>query len=156
MTRKETAPLVIVVLIGLLLQVGLIFLDCIHSPSDTAVRYIEAYYKLDPAMAKWSCDDANVSDHIYDATAEAAERGFGKGYAKYALSHIETRTEYLDDTTAVVHLTAHRRLDINPLYAWVARLFRMGKTDEVDQSIVVKLENRHWRVCQSSSVPEAS
>lgn len=166
MTRNNIASLVIVVLIGLLLQVGLVFLDCTQSPSDSAVRYIKAYYKLSPSMAKYICDGSSeaacgnqsdayasskVSDHIYNATAEAAERGFGKGFAKYSLSHIETRTEYLDDATAVVHLTARRRLAINPLYTWVARLFRMGETREVDESIHVKLENGRWRVCLSSS-----
>ena len=87
---------------------------------------------------------------MYEAGEDAAERGFGKNYAKYTLSHIETRTEYLDDATALIHLTAHRRLAINPLYAYVARLFRIGDTYEVDESIQVKLEDGRWRVCQSS------
>jgi len=171
MTRKDFSTLAIVVLIGLILQVGLIALDCTHSPSDTAVSYAEAYYKLDPAMAKWLCDgtadascdnpsavcpNTTAADHIYNATANAAERGFGKGVAKYTLSHIETRTQYLDDTTAEVHLTARSRLAINPLYAWVARLFRMGETHEVEETIRVKLEDGSWRVCQSSALPETS
>jgi len=158
MTRKNFTSLAIVVLIGLLLQVGLIFLDCPHSPSNTAVQYAKAYHKLSPSEAKWICSSAcsKAADHIYEATSEAAERGFDQGYAKYALSHIETHTEYLDDTTAVVHLTAHRRLAINPLYVWVARLFRIGDSDEVDGTIRVRLEDGHWRVCRSASQFETS
>lgn len=154
MPRKDISSLVIVVLVGLLLQVGLIFLDGTTSPSKTAVRYAKAYYKLSPASSKWLCgnaSEASIGDHIYNATAEAAERGFGKVYAKYTLSHIETRTEYLDDTTAVVHLKAHRRRAINPFYVWVARLFSIGKVHEMDASILVKIEDGNWRVCHSSS-----
>jgi hypothetical protein len=166
MTRKDVSSLAIVVLIGLLLQVGLVFLDCTNSPSETAVRYARAYYNLSPSMAEWLCDGTSETscknrptdsagavamDHIYSTAAEAAERGFGKGYEKYTLSHIETRTDYIDDTTAVVHLTAHRRRAINPLYVWVARLFKIGEVHEVDASIHVKLEGGNWRVCRSSS-----
>lgn len=91
-----------------------------------------------------------VENYFYEAGTDAAERGFGKNYAKYSLSHIDTRTEYLDDATALVHLTGHRRLAINPLYAYVARLFRIGEPYEVDESIQVKLEDGRWRVCESS------
>lgn len=169
MTRKDAASLVIVVLFGLILQVGLIFLDCTNSPSDTAVNYLKAYYKLSPDMSEWlcggtcesscanksaACENSKVADHIHNAIAEVANRGFEKGYAKYTLSHIETRTEYLDDThtTAEVHLTAHRRLAINPLYVVVAKLFRIGETHEVDETIRVENKDGRWRVCQSSSL----
>lgn len=165
MTRKDVSSLAIVVLFGLLLQVGMIFLDCTNSPSDTAVRYATAYYKLSPSMVKWTCGDTSAAsctahtgtcarsaaaNHIYDATAEMAERGFAKGYARFTLSHIETRTEYLDDTTAEVHLTARTRRAVNPLYVWVGRLFRLGETHEVEKTIRVKLEDGNWKVCKSS------
>lgn len=171
MTRKDAAPLVIVVLFGLILQVGLVFLECTNSPSDTAVNYIKAYYSLNPDMSEWLCTDAGesscayksaalenseVSDHIYNITAEAAEGGFGKSYAKYTLSHIETHTEYLDNTTAVVHLTACRRRAINPLYVTVAKLFGIGETREVEATIRVELNDGLWRVCRSSSLLETS
>jgi hypothetical protein len=181
MTRKDVSSLVIVVLVGLVLQVGLIFLDCTNSPSDTAVNFIKAYYKLSPDMSKWLCNSAAGSscpkaaeatcpnksatcgnsmaaDHIYNATSEAAEGGFGKGYARYTLSHIKTHTKWLDDTytTAEVHLTAHSRRAINPLYVWVARLFSIGEPHEVDHTIQVKQINGRWLVCQSASLPETS
>jgi hypothetical protein len=94
--------------------------------------------------------NAAVDNYLYDARFDAAERGFGEDFAKYALYHVETRTEYLDDATAVVHLTAHSRLEINSIYAYVAWLFRIGDTYEVDASIRVKLEDGDWRVCMSS------
>jgi hypothetical protein len=170
MTRKEISSLVIVVFIGLLLQVGLIALDCTQAPYKTAVSYARARYALNPSMARYlcsgsgessctnessECHNAEVEDLIYNATLKAAERGFEKSIAKYTLSHIETHTEYLDDanTTAVVHLTATRRMAINPLYAFVARLFKMGNTYEVDESIrLKKLEDGQWRVCSSSAL----
>ena len=165
MTRKEISSLAIVVVIGLLLQVGFIALDCSQSPYKTAVSYMRARYGLSPSMTRYLCCDSNkscdadrsskwrnsgVEDFVYNTAAEAAERGFEKGVAKYALSHIETHTEYLDNTTAVVHLTATRRMAINPLYAFVARLFNIGKTNKVDESIRLRLTNGQWKVCGSS------
>ena len=166
MTRKEISSLAIVVLIGLLLQVGLIALDCNQTPYKTAVSYVEARYGLSPSMTQYLCSDSNESncpvqastnpqkeaeDFIYNATADAAQRGFEMGYAKYALSNIESHTEYLNDTTAVVHLTATCRKAINPLYTLVARLFRIGKTYEVDESVCLTLEDGQWRVCSESA-----
>jgi ferredoxin len=171
MTRKEISTLAIVVVFGLLLQVGLIALDCTQSPHDTAISYVEARFALNPSMAQYLCGNScgscnapvascpvsnkicpksDVNDHIYTTTANAAERGFEKSFAKYSLSHIETHTDYLDDTTAMVHLTATRRITTNPLYLYVANLFDLGKTYEVDEKILVKHANGKWRVCNSS------
>jgi hypothetical protein len=94
-----------------------------------------------------------VENYLYKAKQDAAERGFGENSAKYTLYHIETQTEQIDDTTALVHLTAQRRLEINPLFAYVGRLFRIGETYAVDASIRVKLEDGRWRVCDSSLLP---
>lgn len=117
--------------------------DCDKKPTKCA--------KADCGTAPVKCVNSVVEEYLYNAGADAAERGFNKNFAKYALSHIETRTEYLDDTTAMVHLTAHRRVSINPFYAYVAQLFRIGDTHEVDRNIrVVKLEDGRWRVCKSS------
>jgi hypothetical protein len=172
MTRKNIASLAIAVLIGIVIQAGFIALDCTNTPSDIAVSYAKAYYKLCPSMAQYlcgtssekccqnketcsknesaTCANTGVEDYIYNATADAAQRGFKKNFTKYTLYHIETHTEYLDDSTAVVHLTAHKRLSINPLYAYVARLFDIGDTYEVDEHIRVKHEGGSWRVCASS------
>ena len=166
MTRKEISSLALVVLVGLLLQVGLVALDRTQTPYKTAVAYVQARYGLNPSMARYLCSGSGEScgkneasqtccanganDFIHKATADAAERGFEKGFNKYTLSHIETHTKYLDDTTAMVHLTATRRMAINPLYAYVARLFSIGKTYEVDESVRLKLENGLWRVCNES------
>jgi hypothetical protein len=150
MTRKNISSLAITVLVGLILQIGLIFTECTDTPSKTAVSFVEAYYRLCPSMAEWLCDESAADDYLYEAAANAGERGFSKKLAKYSLSHIEAQTEYIDDTTAIVHLTAHRRLAINPLYAWVAWLFQMGKTYDVDEHFEVKLKDGQWRISESS------
>lgn len=205
MTRKNVNSLAIVVLIGLIVQVGFVLWDCKSTPADTAVSFARDYYRLSPSMAEWICGaspkaccksengakssecpkaastpdpekckktafgngaaDSSETDcceelarrvntavekYLYKARKDATERGFDENFAKYTLYHIETRTEYLDDATAVVHLTAHRRLQINPVYAYIGRLFRIGETDKVDASIRVKLEDGRWRVCPTS------
>jgi hypothetical protein len=94
-----------------------------------------------------------VDNYLYEAKEDAAERGFSENFAKYMLYHVETQTEYLDDASAVVHLTAHRRMEINPVFAYIAGIFRIGDTYPVDASIHVKRENGQWRVCESSLLP---
>ena len=157
MTRKNIISLAVIVLLGLLLQAGYVALDATQTPADAAVSYARAYYQLCPSMARYLCDSpsaantrAAVDEYIYATTAETAERGFGKNLAKYALSHIETRTEYQDKKNAVVYLTARRRVAINPVYAYVARLFRLGETFEVNARIQLQLKDGRWRVCDSS------
>ncbi len=150
MTRKNITSLVIVVLIGLLLEVGLIALDHSNTPSDAAVSFAKDYYELSPAMTDWLCDASSVDNYIYTSDTNAAERGYSSKCARYALSHIETKTEYLDHSDAVVHLTAHRRLDINPLYVYVAGIFKLGKTYDVDASFQLQYKDGRWRICKTS------
>jgi hypothetical protein len=152
MNSYTIKPLGTVVFFALLLQVGLISLEYAGSktPSKAVVSYARAYYKLDPAMADLLCDPQAADDYLYNAVRDAGERGFSKKFTRHALSHIETDTEYLDRTHAVVHLTAHRRISVNPVYAYIAGIFRMGNTHEVEESFQVRLEDGTWKVSDSS------
>ena len=95
MTRKNIVSLAIAVLIGIFLQAGFAALDCASTPSDVAVSYAKAYYKLCPSMARYlcgttsetcgknqsaACADTGVEEYIFNAAADAAQRGFGKNF----------------------------------------------------------------------------
>jgi hypothetical protein len=146
-----------VIVLGLVVQVMLLGLYAIPAPYKTAVAFTKAYYKLDPSMEAHMCadsrfeDDVNVTaQYIYEKSREAHARGFDKSYLKSQLYNIETHTTYASDTEATVAVSAVRRTAINPLFAWVAKLFRMGGSYPVEGSIEVVKENGRWRVCANS------
>jgi len=142
---------------GLVVQVMLIGLYAVPAPYKTAVAFTKAYYKLDPSMETYMCeesrfeDDINVTtQYIYDRTNEANARGYGKSFLKSQLYNIETHTTYASDTEATVAISAVRRTAINPLFAWVAKLFCIGGSHPVEGTIDVIKENGRWKVCANA------
>ena len=153
-SKNRIVPLALVVVFGVLLQVGLAFMDCKDTPYEAAVSFVRDYYKLDPAMADWMCTDSLTADdtdvvtaHIQRVTLDTSERGFGIGMGKYALFGVHTKTEYINDSEAMVHLTGTRRICIHPAFTFVARIFGIGDTYPVDETIRVIQEEGRWRVC---------
>ncbi len=151
---KRVILLSLTLILGLLLQVGFIAIDCKETPHGSVIAFAKAYYQLDPEMGRWICDnqlkagDENIVDkYIYQVKSSTAERGFSEKYTKYRLYHIKTETDYQDDASATVHLTGKRRMAINPLFAYVAGLFDLGNTYEVHESINVILKDGKWKVC---------
>lgn len=153
---QSYASIMAAVCIGILLQIILVWADCGQTPAKAAENFAKAYYQLDPSMGEYLClktSAANegkvVETYIRRVTAEAADRGLDPNTLKYVLSHIETFTRRIDDATAEVRITAKQRVSINPVYAQVARLFRMGETHTVDELVTVVQENGRWKVCGS-------
>lgn len=146
-----------VIALGLVLQVMLIGLDFMPAPYKTAVAFAKAYYKLDPSMETYLCedtrfeDDANVTaQYVYAKTRSANARGFDKSYLKSQLYNIETHTTYVSDTEATVTISAVRRTAINPVFAWVAKLFFIGGSYPVEGTIDVVKEDGRWKVCANT------
>ena len=146
-----------VIAIGLVFQVMLIGLYAVPAPYKTAVAFTKAYYKLDPAMETYLCEDSRTEDDInvtaqfiYDKTRSANTRGFDKSFLKSQLYGIETHTTYASDTEATVVISAVRRTAINPVFAWVAKLFFIGETYPVAGTIEVVKENGRWKVCANT------
>ena len=151
---KQIITLGLVLLLGLLLQVGFVLVDCKETPHGTAIAFAKAYHKLDPNMSQWICkeklnaDGINiVEQYLYEIKTKTATRGFDTCFAKYGLYHINTKTEHKNETEAVVHLSAHRRVAINPVFAYVAGVFGLGETSEIDQSLQVVFRDGRWKVC---------
>ena len=148
------AGIVLVLACGLLLQVLLVFADAIDTPNKAVVEFSKAYFKLDPSMTDRICkerlasQDIDIVDqYIYSVQKEAKERGFDTNFMKNTLYHIETETLSQDDTDATIRITGKRRVAINPAYPIVAKLFNIGATYDVDETIHVKKEDGKWKVC---------
>ncbi|MCG6909860.1 MAG: hypothetical protein LJE94_07010 [Deltaproteobacteria bacterium] len=146
-----------VIVLGIILQAMLIGLYAVPAPYKTAVAFTKAYYKLDPSMEDYLCQDSRLDDgvnvtaqYLYEKSSYAKSLGFDKSFLKSQLYHIETHTAFTSDTEATVTISAVRRTAINPVFAWVAKLFRIGGTYPVEGTIDVVKENGRWKVCAES------
>jgi hypothetical protein len=153
---SKYVPLLVVICIGIVVQLLLIPLDCINKPYKTAVAFTEAYFKIDPSMANYLCEDSKtvddidtVAQYLYDMTKQARDRGFDKRYLKSKLYHVMTHTTYLGDAEATVSISADRRTAINPVFAWVAKLFHIGETHPFQETLEIVKEDGKWKVCGS-------
>ena len=154
--RKYTGLMVAIVIGGVvqLLLLGLYFTGQ-NTPHHVAIAFTKAFYKLDPDMGDYLCEQFQgeseidpVDQFVHAATLEAQQEGFKAPWARSLLSHIETDTVYEGTDTANVTITAHRRKAINPVYYWVGKIFSLGQTHPVHASLHLVKENNQWKVCE--------
>ena len=88
-----------------------------------------------------------VSSFIERSKADTAKRGLSPAMAKSTLYHVKTQTVQQSDKEAAVHLTAYRRTAINSIFLFTAKLFDLGKTDHVKETIRMIKEDGRWKVC---------
>jgi hypothetical protein len=141
-----------VVFVAFILQLVLIVSDHHESPGKAAVEFSKAYFKLNRSMNERLCSDITgegdvVGDYLNRVADEARADGFDASWMKMALSHIETETEMLDDNTAEVQITCTRRRAANPVYGIVAKLFFLGETHKVKETLTLVKEDDRWKVC---------
>ena len=143
-----------VVVVALVLQVVLIIADRHDSPAKAAVEFSKAYFKQNECMADRLCSELTadvetdvVGDYINRVADEARSDGFQPGWMRMALSHIEVETEMLDEDTAEVHFTSRRMRSINPVYGLVSKIFFLGQTYDVAETLTVIKEEDGWKVC---------
>ena len=143
-----------VVVVALVLQVVLIIADRHDSPAKAAVEFSKAYFKQNECMADRLCSELTadeetdvVGDYINRVADEARSDGFQPGWMRMALSHIEVETEMLDENSAEVHFTSRRMRSINPVYGLVSKIFFLGQTYDVAETLTVIKEEDGWKVC---------
>ena len=143
-----------VVIGALVLQVGLIIADRHDSPGKAAVEFSKAYFKQNECMAYRLCSDIIadeeidvVNDYINRVADEARIDGFKPRWMRMALSHTEVEVEMLDENTAEVHLTSSSMRSINPVFGLVSKVFLLGESYEVDETLTVVKETDGWKVC---------
>ena len=143
-----------VIVIGIIIQVILIGADTMSTPSKTAIKFTRAYFNLDRSMAKYMCSEFATEEDV-DAAAEYINRiadeaktlGFSLNYMKSTLYAVHTDIISKSDSQAQVRITALRKRNINPIYTIVGKLFFIGETYEVDETLNVIKEGGHWKIC---------
>lgn len=143
-----------VVIVAFILQIGLVGADRHETPGTVAVDFSKAYFKLDADMADLLCSEMTenedtdvVDDYLKRVAAEAGAEGFDPSWKRMVLSHIELKTEMLDENMAKVHISCDRRRSINPVFGAVAKIFFLGDTYQVEETLSVVKEDDGWKVC---------
>ena len=143
-----------VVIVAFILQVALIFSDHHDSPGKAAVEFSEAYFKLSSSMNELLCSEITgdgksdvVDDYLNRMADEARANGFDSSWMKMALAHIETETQMLDENTAEVQIIGTRRRSVNPVFAIVAKIFFLGETHTIEETLNLVREDDRWKVC---------
>ncbi len=150
---NKLISLALVILIGIIVQVGLFQLDNRETPAKTAVKFTKAYFKLDKSMSKYLCkelakEDGAIADEFINREADKAiELGFNLQYMRSALYSIHTEVETVDGSKVTVRISAHRKRYINPIYTMIGNLFLIGETYDVDETINLIKEDGKWKVC---------
>ena len=151
---SKIVVLATVFFVALILQIVLIGADRHETPGTAAVAFSKAYFNLDAGMADLLCSQMAeeegadvVDDYLQRVAAGARAEGFQPSWRKMVLSHIEIQTEMVDENTAEVQIACERRRSINPVYAAVAKIFFLGDTYKVEETLTVVKEDDGWKVC---------
>ena len=143
-----------VIVVAFLLQIVLVAADHHESPGKAAVEFSKAYFKLNKDMEKRLCRDITedgesdvVSDYLYRVADQAKLEGYDVSWMKMALSHIETETQMVEENVAEVRINCSRRRAVNPVYALVAKIFSLGETHKVEETLTLVKEDDLWKVC---------
>ena len=143
-----------VVIVAFILQIALIGADRHETPGTVAVDFSKAYFNLDADMADLLCSEMAadedvdvVDDYINRVAAEARAEGFEPSWKKMVLAHIELETEMVDENTVTVQITSERRRSPNPVFGAVAKIFWLGDTYKVEETLTVVKEDDGWKVC---------
>ena len=143
-----------VIIVAFILQIVLIGADRHETPGTVAVDFSKAYFNLDADMADLLCSEMTededvdvVDDYLKRLAVEARAEGFDPSWKKMVLSHIELETEMVDENTVEVQITCERRRSINPVFGAVAKIFFLGDTYKVEETLTVVKEDDGWKVC---------
>ena len=155
MGSNTKLPIIVaVIVVAFILQIALVMADHHESPGKAAVAFSKAYFKLNEDMEKHLCRDITedgesdvVNDYLYRVADQAKSEGFDVSWMKMVLSHIETETQMVDENVAEVRINCHRRRAVNPVYALVAKIFSLGETHKVEETLTLVKEDDLWKVC---------
>ena len=143
-----------VLCLGLVVQLVLVFADSKDTPARTAVGFATAYFNLNPSMADYLCnefveqEETNlVQDYINQVADQARQSGFELNYMRMRLFAVHTEILSKSETEAEVRITAKARRNINPVFTLIAKLFYIGETHPVDETLKLVREDGKWKIC---------
>ena len=153
MSQDSKVALVTVIMIGTLLQIILAAGSTRDTPYGAAVAFSKAYFGLCPELAHTMVnnglneDEIDMADaYLYSKFVQAADRGYDISRLRRIFYNIHTHTTLQDANTATVHLSGTTRISINPLYAFVGKLFFITSPTDVKTEIEVVKEDGKWKV----------
>ena len=143
--------IVLVVFFGIILQLLLGMADTRSTPGKTAVEFTKAYFSLDASMSEYICKELMEEDvvdkHITQVAQDAQVLGFKLNYMRSMLYHIKTDIISEDESEAKIRITCERKRLINPVFTIVGKLFFIGETYEVDETLNIIKEDGKWKIC---------
>jgi hypothetical protein len=153
-SNSKLPTIAAVIAAAFILQIVLVLVDHHESPGKAAVDFSKAYFKLNAAMGKRLCNEISedgesdvVDDYLNRVADQARSEGFDASWMKMALFHIKTETKMIDDNVAEVRISCRRRRAVNPVFAIVAKIFCLGETHNVEETLTLVKENDLWKVC---------
>ena len=142
---------VLVVFFGIILQLLLGMADTRSTPGKTAVEFTKAYFSLDASMSEYICKELMEEDvvdkHINQVAQDAQVLGFKLNYMRSMLYHIKTDIISRDESEAKIRITCERKRLINPVFTIIGKLFFIGETYEVDETLNIIKEDGKWKIC---------
>ena len=143
---------VLVIFFGIILQLLLGMADTRSTPGKTAVEFTKAYFSLDASMSEYICNELMEEENIVDkyinqVAQEAQDLGFKLNYMRSMLYHIKTDIISEDESEAKIRITFERKRLINPVYTIIGKLFFLGETYEVDETLDIIKEDGRWKIC---------
>ena len=143
---------VLVIFFGIILQLLLGMADTRSTPGKTAVEFTKAYFSLDASMSEYICNELMEEENIVDkyinqVAQEAQDLGFKLNYMRSMLYHIKTDIISEDESEAKIRITFERKRLINPVYTVIGKLFFLGETYEVDETLDIIKEDGRWKIC---------
>ena len=143
-----------VIFAAFILQIVLAIIDRHETPGKVAVEFSKAYFKLNKTMEKRLCNEITedgesdvVIDYLNRVADQAKSEGFDFSWMKMALTHIKTETQMVDDNVVEVRISGNRRRAANLVFALVAKIFSLGETHKVEETLTLVKENDRWKVC---------
>jgi hypothetical protein len=151
---NKSSAIAVVLLFAICLQVLFVFAETRETPEKAAVRFTKKYFCLDAAVKNYLCaeiladEERDVVDaYIYGRALEAEKQGYKATFMRNRISHLEPKLVNQDENTAQVHLKVTYKKYLNPIYSVVGRLFNLGETYHVEETLNLVKENGHWKVC---------
>ncbi len=151
---KKVRVVFVMILLGIFFNASFVLADSTQSPSQVAVEFSKAYFKLDPSMKELLSeerqineDEVDVVEILIDKTKQEAETlGYSEGFMKTGLKNISTRLVDIDDSSATVIVKAERKRSVNCIYEFIGSVFDLGETYEVDEAINLVKEGDEWKI----------
>lgn len=143
---------VLVIFFGIILQLLLGMADTRSTPGKTAVEFTKAYFSLDASMSEYICkelmeEENIVEKYINQVANEAQDLGFSLNYMRSMLYHIKTDIISEDESEAKIRITCERKRMINPIFTIIGKLFFIGETYEVEETLNIIKEDGKWKIC---------